>query len=190
MWVEQSSDLKWEKGLSSQRAESNVMHRHCCHSPVPLFPQWKCAAVMMWAPLLGLQVSCAQVLQCFYFFILSLSHSVFSPSLSCTHARLASVGVWGMTHLLHTSSLLDHIWAARKSIFLHSCSGEEQAMQGQHDELFSSFSFLLYYFSENGPLIWAPRCLHHHRDKYWFQFYMSTSGFSVQAKFSGMDAYA
>lgn len=81
----------------------------------------------MKTPLLDLQVSSTLFLQCFYFFILSLSHSVFSPSLSCTHARPGSVGVWRMTHLLHTSSLPDHIWAARKSIFLQLCSGEKQA---------------------------------------------------------------
>lgn len=62
-----------------------------------------------------------------------------------------------MTHLLHTSSLPDHIWTARKSFFIFLLglySGDkEQAMQRQHDELFSTFSFLLYYFSEQGPLI-------------------------------------
>lgn len=66
----------------------------------------------------ALNVCSIQFLQRFYFFILLLSHSAFSPSLPCTHARLGSVGVWRMTHLLHTSSLLGHIWASRKSIFL------------------------------------------------------------------------
>jgi len=71
-----------------------------------------------------------------------------------------------MTHLLHTSSSPDHIWAARKSIFLLlSSSREDQAMQRQHDELFSTFSFLLYYFSEQGLLIQIWRFLHH-QDKH------------------------
>lgn len=84
-----------------------------------------------------------------------------------------------MTHLLHTSSLLGHIWASRKSILLRLCSGEEQTLQRQHDEVSSTFSFLLYYFSEQGPLIRALRCLHHHKDKILVLFYMATSGFSL-----------
>lgn len=110
----------------------------------------------MWAPLLALQVSSTGVAV--------LLFSLFSPrlalfsSLSVLHTcKAGECGSGRMTHLLHTSSLLGHIWAARKSILLRLCSGEEQAMQGHYEDLFSTFSFLLHCFSEHGPLIWAPR---------------------------------
>lgn len=138
MWVEQCSDLRKRKDFISQSAESNVMHRHCCCFLV-LFPQWKCVNVVMWTPLLGLQVSSTQFVQCLYFFILSLSHSVFSPSLSCTHARLGSVGVCRMTHLLHTSSLFDHIWAGRKSFFSPLCACVVERSRQCRDIMMSSF---------------------------------------------------
>lgn len=80
-----------------------------------------------------------QFLQCFYSFILLLSHLVFSPSLSCTHVRPGSVGVWRMTHLLHTSSLLGHIWAARKSICV-----VERSRQCR-DNMMSSFLLSLFF---------------------------------------------
>lgn len=127
----------------------------------------------MWAPLLALQVSSTG--------FAVLLFSLFSPclalfsSLSVLHTcKAGECGSGRMTHLLHTSSLLGHIWAARKSILLRLCSGEEQAMQGHYEDLFSTFSFLLHCFSEHGPLIWAPRCLYYHKDKYWFHFYMAT----------------
>lgn len=69
----------------------------------------------------------------------------FSPFPSCTHASWR-VGVWGMTHLLHTSSLLAHIWAARKSILQCFCSGEEQAMRGERNRLFSLSLFSVLFF--------------------------------------------
>lgn len=118
----------------------------------------------MWAPLLALQVSSTGVAV--------LLFSLFSPrlalfsSLSVLHTcKAGECGSGRMTHLLHTSSLLGLIWAARKSILLRLCSGEEQAMQGHYEDLFSTFSFLLHCFSEHGPLIWAPRCLYYHKDK-------------------------
>lgn len=86
-------------------------------------------------------------LQCFYFFILLLLHSVFSPSLSCTHVRLGSVGVWRMTHLLHTSCCLTIFGLPGNPFFfpLCLCSGEkDQAMQRQHDELFSTFFYTIF----------------------------------------------
>lgn len=150
------------------------MLRHCLCSLVMLIPQWKCVDILMWTSLLALQVSSTG--------FAVLLFSLFSPclalfsSLSVLHTcKAGECGSGRMTHLLHTSFLLGHIWAARKSVLLRVCSGEEQAMQGHYEDLFSTFSFLLHYFSERGPLIWALRCLYHHKDKYWFQFYMATS---------------
>lgn len=86
-----------------------------------------------------------QFLQCFYFFLLSLSYSVFSPSLSCTHERPGSVGVWTMTHLLHTPHHCLTIFGLPGNPFFCCCVVEEPALQRKHDELFSTYSFLLYY---------------------------------------------
>lgn len=99
-------------------AETNAFHSLCWCSLVLFFPEWNFAIVIMWMPLPSLQVSRTPFFQISYFFILLLCHSAFSPSLSCTHARPGSVGVWRMTHLLHTSSSSGHIWASRKSMFL------------------------------------------------------------------------
>lgn len=125
----------------------------------------KVASAVFFSPSLLLFSLFAHCLPPFLFF--------FSPflSLSCTHARLANVGVWEMTHLLHTSSSPGHIWAARKSIFLRLCSGEREVMQRHYGELFSTFSFFslhyVFFFSfplfvERGPLI---SVLQHHKHK-------------------------
>lgn len=83
-------------------------------------------------------------LHSFVQFFPCLAVSLVSLSIPVLHTCTAkgSVGVCTVTHLLHTSSLPDHIWASRKSIFLLLSSRGEQAMQRQHDELFSAASLL------------------------------------------------
>lgn len=120
--------------------------RLCIRSLVMLTPLEARKDLAMWTPLLCSKVASAVFfpsLLLFSLFAQSPSLPLFFPflSLSCTHARLANVGVWEMTHLLHTSSSPDHIWAARKSIFLRLCSREREVMRRHYGELFSTFSF-------------------------------------------------
>lgn len=146
------------KKLLSQKAETNAML-------TLLLALLFCGSgeVLMWTALLGLSICFTQFLQ--HVSLFSCSLQCLSLFISCTHVRLG--GVWEsgrMTHLLHTSSSVDHIWASRKSIFylffLLMSGGEEQALQKQLDELFSYFLFSSALFSDQGPLIKVQRFLH------------------------------
>lgn len=134
---------------------------------------------MMWTPLLGLQVTVSAVL----LFLYSLAVSLGFLSLSVLHTCKA-----GECGSLKDDSSVAHLivaWPYLGCPEIHLCSGEEQAMQGQHDELLSTFSFLLCYFSERGPLIWALMCLIITRTNIdpvlpgYFNFSLSTEHFQV-----------
>lgn len=79
----------------------------------------------------------------------------FSPSLSCT-CRDGECGSL-MTHLLHTSLLLDHIWASRKSVFPCVAARSRHCRDIGMSSLLLSLSFCTT-LSQEGPLIWGDWC--------------------------------
>lgn len=83
----------------------------------------------------------ASALHCPYFFIPSLSQSAPPLSLSLCLAHMQGEWVWESDDSSVAYLIFDHIWVARKSIFLCLCSGEEPPMQRQNEELFSAFLF-------------------------------------------------
>lgn len=117
------------------------------------FLYFLCGNLIKSPPLLAMQVPCSCRALMSY---LSVSRPFFL-SLPCTHVRPPSVGVWRMTQLLHTSSPPGHIWAARKSLCLRLCSGEEPAMQEGRKRRALFYSLL--FFSNS-------TCLYHHKDEY------------------------
>lgn len=130
------------------------MHNHCCCSLVSLFPLCKCADAITWTSFLGLWVASTRFLQC-PFSLFSRRLNLLSLPLCLAHMQGWRVWVserWLICCTPHRRLAIFGL--PGNPFFLRLCSGERQpATQGQHNELFSAFSFLLDYFSEHGPLI-------------------------------------
>lgn len=101
---------------------------------------------------------CASALQCFPF-----SPSAFSPSLSCTHARLVSVGVWWLIRC-KPHCRLTIFGLPGNRCFLSLCRGEKQPLQGHYHQLSVAFSFFC--LSQQGLPICGLMSLCYNKDKY------------------------
>lgn len=83
LWVEHCVDLERGNWLILQSAEINVC-TVIAFLLWPLLPQWECAVVIMWTPLLVLNVCCYTAFA-MLFFLLSLAVSLCFLSLSDLH---------------------------------------------------------------------------------------------------------